>query len=373
MKPLRFIVLGLAVVMGWGASAQETAANPAAAPRVRLVIFGLEHGHANGFIPKARAHPAIQLVGIVEANPEVAAKYAKRHQLPADMIVGTLAELQARGPIDAVAAFTNTFAHRAVVEACAAQHIHVMMEKPLAVNMEHARAMQAAAQQGGIHVLVNYETTWYPSNQTAYDLVTRQHLIGGIRKMVAHDGHRGPKGINSPPEFLGWLTDPVRNGGGAVMDFGCYGANLMTWLMGGQRPLSVTAVLQNLKPAVYPRVDDEATIILTYPDAQGIIQASWNWPFARKDLELYGETGTVVAVSGDVLRRQTDAKQPAVEQTLPPPSGPMADSLSYLAAVVRGQVEPSGLSSLENNLVVTEILDAARQSAQSGKSIKLAE
>ena len=79
------------------------------------------------------------------------------------------------------------------------------------------------------------------------------------------------------PEFLRWLTDPVLNGGGALTDFGCYGANLFTWLMGNVRPLSVSAVTQTFKPDVYPRVDDEATIVVTWPAAVGIIQA-WNCP-----------------------------------------------------------------------------------------------
>ena len=109
--------------------------------------------------------------------------------------------------------------------------------------------------------------------------------------MVAMDGHSGPKEINVQPEFLDWLTDPVQNGAGALFDFGCYGANLMTWLMDNQRPIAVTAVTQHFQPDVYPRVDDEATILVEYPKAQGIIQASWNWPFNRKDLEVYGDHG----------------------------------------------------------------------------------
>ena len=88
-------------------------------------------------------------------------------------------------------------------------------------------------------------------------------------------------------------ADPVLNGGGALMDFGCYGADLITWLMDGQRPTSVTAVTQQLKPEVYPRVDDDATIILSYPHTQGVIQASWNWPIGRKDMDIYGVTGQV--------------------------------------------------------------------------------
>ena len=93
------------------------------------------------------------------------------------------------------------------------------------------------------------------------------------------------------PEFLSWLTDPEKNGAGALFDFGCYGANLMTWLMNNQRPTSVTAVTQTIKPNIYKQVDDEATIIMEYPSAQAIIQASWNWPYSRKDMEIYGKTG----------------------------------------------------------------------------------
>jgi predicted dehydrogenase len=234
--------------------------------------------------------------------------------------------------------------------------------------MEHARAMERAAKTAGIHVLVNYETTWSASNHAAYRWAVEEGAMGEIRKLVAKDGHWGPKG---PPEFMRWLTDPELNGGGAIMDFGCYGANLMTWFLGGERPLSVFAVTQHHQPQVYPKVDDEATIVLTYPRAQGIIQASWNWPFPRKDLEVYGQRASVVAVRPDLLRKRTDANKPEFEETPPALTGPTADALSYLAAVVRGEIKPSGPSSLENNLIVTEILDAARESARTGRRIDL--
>ena len=127
--------------------------------------------------------------------------------------------------------------------------------------------------------MVNYETTWYRSHGEIWRLVKKQNVAGEIRRMVAMDGHEGPKEIRVQPEFLAWLTDPVKNGAGALFDFGCYGANLMTWMMGNQRPIAVTAMTQTDKPGIYARVDDEATILLQYPKAQGVIQASWNWPY----------------------------------------------------------------------------------------------
>jgi predicted dehydrogenase len=187
---------------------------------------------------------------------------------------------------------------------------------------------------------------------------------------VVHAGHRGPKEIGVQPEFLAWLTDPEKNGAGALFDFGCYGANLMTWLMNDARPVSVTAVTQRFKPEIYATVDDEATVVLEYPGAQAIIQASWNWPFSRKDMEVYGSTGEALTVGPSGLRVHLAGKPEETRQA-PALEAPGDDFLRYFAAVVRGEIQPSGLSSLKNNLVVTEILDAARRSAATGSTVRL--
>jgi len=233
--------------------------------------------------------------------------------------------------------------------------------------------MRAAAERHAVQLLTNLETTWYPSVHAARALV-REGAIGEIRKVVVHDGHRGPQEIGVDPEFFAWLTDPVRNGGGALTDFGCYGANLVTWLMEGQEPLGVTAVTQQIKPVIYPRVDDEATIVLTYPRAQAILQASWNWPVNRKDMEVYGERGFVLVPDRATVRLRRDESSP--EESPSPAALPPAarDPFAYLAAVVRGEVrvEPSDLSGLATNVTVARILDAARESARTGRTVRLA-
>jgi predicted dehydrogenase len=271
---------------------------------------------------------------------------------------------------EAIASFTNTRDHAAVVEAAAPRHVPVMMEKPLAVSNADAQRIRRAAEAGRIQVLVNYETTWYPSHGAMWTLLKERKAAGGIRKMVAMDGHNGPKAINVQPEFLDWLSDPVRNGAGALFDFGCYGANLMTWMMDGQRPRAVTAVTQHLQPEVYPRVDDEATIVVEYPNAQGIIQASGTWPIGRKDFEVYGERGLAIATGGSGLRVALP-NEPEHAVTPDPRPADERDSLSHLIAVVRGGRAPNALSSLENNLIVTEILDAARESARTHARVAL--
>jgi len=337
---------------------------------VRIGMAGLVHGHASGFFRRYLNNERIRIVGISEADPVVRRRYAEQFKLDPARLYTSHTEMMEQSKPQGVVVFTNTFDHLAVVEACAARKLPVMMEKPLAVGMDHARAMERTARKSGIPVLVNYETTWYRSNRAAWRIAREQKTIGEIRKMVVHDGHRGPKEIGTPPEFFGWLNDPVKNGAGALFDFGCYGANLMTWLMDGQRPISVTALTQRIKPEIYTRVEDEATVLVEYPRAQGIIQASWNWPFDRKDMEVYGQSGYVHTVRNDQLKVRLPGGQEE-QKTADPIPPPEDDFIAYFAAVVCGDIQPSGLSSLENNLVVTEILEAARRSAVAGKRIKL--
>jgi scyllo-inositol 2-dehydrogenase (NADP+) len=336
----------------------------------RVVIAGLVHGHVAGFLSAAQKRRDIQIVGIAEPDERVAERYADEFKLESSLLHSDLDRMLETLKPQAVLAYSDTREHRRVVEIAARHHIPVMMEKPLAVSLDDALAIKRAADAANITVLVNYETTWYPSNIAVSKLLA-EGALGGIRKVVIHDGHNGPKEIGVQPEFLDWLTDPSRNGAGALFDFGCYGADLMTWLMHGETPTTVTAVLQRIKPQIYSRVDDEATVIVTYPKAQAIFQASWNWPFGRKDMEVYGETGQAITVGRDAVRvRRQQDKEEHTEMAQPVPS-PYDDSISYLIAVVSGKIKPEGLSALDTNLTVVRILSAARESARIGQTVKL--
>jgi predicted dehydrogenase len=337
----------------------------ASAEPLRLAIAGLVHGHAAGFLRSAQGKD-VAIVGIFDPDPELHKSYAARFKLDPKIFYSDLnAMLDAVKP-EAVAAFSSTFDHPVIVEAAARRRLPVMMEKPLAVSMDHARRIQRAAAQSGIPVIVNYETTWYRSHAAIFKTLKQDSTFGPIRKIVAMDGHQGPREIGVGPEFFNWLTDPVKNGAGALFDFGCYGANLITWLLDNQRPLSVTAVTQRFKPAIYPRVDDEANVLVEYKDTIGIIQGSWNWPYSRKDLEVYAH-----AVGGNTLRLLTPGTRTELTPALDPLPADQSDPVAYLSVVARGRLKPAGLSSLENNMIVTEILEAARESARTGRAIRL--
>ena len=338
---------------------------------LRVAIVGLEHGHVEGFLSALPQHADVQLVGIADADAALFAKYQKKFSLPETLAYKSEANMIERTHPQAVLVYTSIGEHRHAIEIAAQYGVSVMVEKPLTISLADALAIRETARHYKIHVLVNYETTWYASNKSAYDDV-EQGRLGPIRRVVVHDGHEGPKEIGVPPEFLGWLTDPAQNGAGALYDFGCYGVDLMTWLMHGETPLTVTAVVTHDKPEIYPRVDDDSTIVLTYPHAQAVIMGSWDWPFARKDMEVYGATGYAITVGPDKVRLRLPHEREEQLISAPPLEGPQQNSLSYLSAVLRGQLQPKGdLTALDTNVIVMQILDAARESARTGKTVQL--
>jgi predicted dehydrogenase len=342
-------------------------------PPIRLAIAGVTHGHV-AFILGRKDKSDFNLVGIYEPNRELALRYAKTYNFNPNLIYDDLGKMLDSVKPEAVVAFGSIFEHMAVVEACAPRGIHVMVEKPLATNVEHAKKMEELAKKYHIYLLTDYETSWYPTTAKSFQLVNDSNSIGSVKKVVIHDGHQGPKEIGVNKEFLDWLTDPVQNGGGALIDFGCYGANLMTYLMKGQEPISVTAVTRHFKPDIYPKVDDEATIIVSYPTAQCIIQASWNWPFGRKDMEIYGVSGYIIAVNNNTMRfRNGKMDSEITRQVTSKDIEVYIDPFSYFADVIKGKIKMtnSDLYSLDNNVLVVKILEAARESAKTGKTVLL--
>ena len=361
-------VVGLLVFCGLDSQAQATANGP-----LRVAVVGTSHGHVPWILGR-KDKSDVTLVGVYEPDTALANQRIKSYKLSKDLFYTDLKKMLATVKPEAVVAFGSVYDHAMAVEVCAPLGIHVMVEKPLATTLAQALRMEALAKKYKIHLLTNFETSWYASNAKAFQLVNDSNYVGAVRKVVIHDGHQGPREIGVGKEFFDFLTDPVLNGGGALMDFGCYGANLMTHLMHGQQPVSVTAVARQYKPGIYPKVDDDATIIVNYPTAQCVIQASWNWPFSRKDMEIYGETGYVFAVDNNNmrLRAKDDKKEHALVVTskdIPVYEDPFA----YLADVVRGKIKvpEHGLYSLENNVTVVRILEAARESVKTGKTVML--
>ena len=367
MDLIRSVVVMLLGMLGGSAAAGE--------PPLRIVVIGLVHGHVEGVLWAARERADLEIVGVYDPDRALFDKHKAKYRLADELYFDDLARMLDETKPEAASVMTAIADHLMVVQACAPRGVPVLLEKPLAFSAADAEAIAALAREHNTLVLTNYETSWYASVRTAARLAQES---GPINRAVFRHGHRGPREIGCSEEFLAWLTDPAQNGGGAIVDFGCYGANIMTWLMDNRLPDSVMATTNQLKPDLYPNVDDDATIVLTYePDAAagllgavGVLQASWAWTHDNKDMDLFTPGGSYHAGKWDALTmRQPD--QPADKHAVDDRPDWLRDEWTYLRQVVRGQCPVDPLSSMENNVIVARILDAARESARTGRAIHL--
>ena len=166
--------------------------------------------------------------------------------------------------------------------------------------------VQKLARQHHIRVMTNYQMAWWPANYTAK--AQAETGVGQVWRLHGIVGHGGPgsKGVRSQ-YFFEWLTDPVKNGAGALMDFGCYNALWSLWYLG--RPETVYAQVNQLRPETFPKVEDNSTMTLHYKNAVGIFEGSWDLPRSYQDLEVFGRTGSIHMQNGKVEMRNGSGKE----------------------------------------------------------------
>jgi predicted dehydrogenase len=345
-----------------------TAAVASAAP-LRVLLAGLAHGHAGGFLRQADPS-VVTLVGVWEPDEATWARYERQPRLAGVKRHVDLTTALQESNAEAVWAFSDTRTHRAIVEAAAPRGLAVIVEKPLAISWPDAQAMAELARRHRTLVLTNYETSWYPVFHDIRSLIASGQPLGPVRQIYVQAGHEGPVRIKVGPEFLAWLRDPERAGGGALFDFGCYGANLATWWLGNRAPDFVWATTATYDPVNYPACDDHAVIQMDYAGTSVTVVGSWHWTYARKDSAIYGESGAVVtkddrAHTLRLNRGREEARQSATPRRVP---------LEWFAQVIRAGRDPEDdPSSLANNLITMRILEAARRSAREGRRVPLAE
>jgi predicted dehydrogenase len=219
------------------------------------------------------------------------------------------------GNLDIVQAASENNVHAEIVEACARQGIHVLVEKPMAARLHQANRMIKAAGDANIRLLVNWPTAW----SAAWQEMERRILAGDIgepRYFKYRSAHNGPKEIGCDPHFWQWLYDEEKNGAGAFMDYCCYGAAMCARLLGlPESVIGMRAVLAK----DYPLPDDNALIALRYPHAFGVCEASWTQVtgYATANPVAYGSEGAISIQGGklNLLRPGKDA-----ETITPPPT-----------------------------------------------------
>jgi len=337
----------------------------ASAAEHTIAVVGLVHSHVWGHLGKMVQGKPARLVGVAETAPELVAEAKKRG------VAGELFHSDWRKMIDAVKpeivwAFVENNRHLEIVQYCAPRRIHVIFEKPLASTWKDSVAIRDLARKHGIFVMCNYQMAWWPTSYAARQAVASGELgdVWRIRGIVGHGGPGGPTGLNK--YFFEWLTDPVKNGAGALVDFGCYNALWSLMYLG--RPSTVYAVAHRLRPDEFPRVEDTALLVLSYPKGVALLEASWDLPRSFQDLEVFGRKGSVYMTSRQVELR---AGREAREVPAPPLPPERSEPIACMIHCIETKTEPEGMTSLDLNVGVMEIIDAAKESIRTGRAVAL--
>ncbi len=337
---------------------------------IRVAVVGLDHDHVWGVLRDISNEPGAVLVAIAEPNPELVSK--AKAQIPATTgFYPDYVRMLDEAKPQAVFITTENDRHLAIVRECSKRHIDVSMEKPMATTAADAREMLRLADQAGIKLMVNYWNAWAAPTHDLFRRVKADE-VGAVRKIVVQYGHQGPKEIGVSKEFGAWLYDPEKNGGGALMDFGCYGAELAVWLKG--RPSRVYATAKNLKTEQHNRVEDDATIVLDYPDATVIIEPSWDWPYGMDRTYVFGSKGSLLATGKELFLREAEKQNADLNGEalkLEPLPHEVSNPAAYLLYCIREKRPVEGVLAGRLNVQVMEILDAARASVRTGRAVEL--
>jgi predicted dehydrogenase len=343
--------------------------------RLRVGILGLSHDHVWGNLAALGAGDAGEPVAASDPDPALRERFRSATGLPA---LESHAALLERRDLDAVLVFADNRASAELGVQALARGLPVMIEKPMAADLPGADRLLAAARGAGLPLMVNWPTAWRPALRHGLALV-RAGAIGEPVQIHHRGGHAGPREFGCSPQFATWLYDPQRNGGGALVDYAGYGALLCRALLG--RPLAVTAVTARLRKPDLP-AEDTGVVVLRYPRALGLLEASWTQIGAEPALALtaYGDAGTLL-VHQPRATREGEVVGPGRVQLVtrersellePPPLPPdERDGPAYFLARIRDGRAVEGLCAADVGRDVQEILAAALRSAAAGHVVTL--
>jgi len=340
------------------------------AGRTRIAVIGLDHDHVWGLLHDISAEPNAELVAIADTHTELISKAQSQVAAGVHFYTDYIRMLDETKP-EAVILTTANDRHLEIVRECAKRHIHVSMEKPMATNAADAREMERLADKAGIKLMINYWNAWTASTHALFQRVVLSNELGPVHKIIVQYGHQGPKEIGVSQQFAEWLYDPAKNGGGAIMDFGCYGAEWALWLKG--RPTNVYATAHKLKSEQHNQVDDDATMVLNYPDATVIVEPSWDWPYGMDRVYVFGPQGSLLATRDGLFQRKSASQNPANGPdgdpvALSPGTHETSNPIAYFLDRIRRNQPIEDPLSAKMNLQVMEILDAARESLKTQRA-----
>lgn len=358
----------------------------------RIGAIGFAHMHINHILSVFASHPQTELVAGADTSalvPEIReGRYTRewnlRHaldELGMPKAYDDYREMLAQEEFDIVICCAENAQHPAVVEACAGHRVHVMIEKPMAASLADGLRMARAARAADIELIVNWPVTWQPAYQKAKDLID-DGAIGRMLTLKWRGGHTGPlgpgvshQGVDESAENLSGIERGATwwhqqaTGGGAMLDYCCYGSLVARWLVGEQATAAL-GMRANLD-SKWGDAEDNAAMLIRFPQAMALCEASWTTLAhgVTPGPIVYGTEGTLVmdkTDSGQIVRIERGGGRTEQHPCDAVPAGRKNIAEEFIHRLDTGDPLHPTLE-LDFNLEVMAILDAGVRSADSGQ------
>ncbi|MEM7233510.1 MAG: Gfo/Idh/MocA family oxidoreductase [Planctomycetota bacterium] len=238
---------------------------------------------------KRLAHDAY-LLAVASPTPGNAEAFAKAHGIPNAFL--SVEPMLGLAEIEMVIVGSPNDTHCDIVVAAARAGKHVVVEKPLCLNLDEADRMISACRDAGVKLMYAEELCFAPKYVRLKELLDSGALGDPILLKQA-EKHDGPHAAHF------WDVD--RSGGGVAMDMGCHAIEFFRWMLGRPKIRSVYAQMGTYVHGDKTRGDDNAILTIEFENgAIGMAEESWTSRGGMDDkAEVHGTEGQAYA---DLLR-----------------------------------------------------------------------
>ena len=360
--------------------------------KYRVGIIGFAHMHINNVAALYAEHPQVELVACADTVPDRPelreAPYTRAwnvknalNNIGVPKAYDDYHEMLVKEKFDIIICCSENAKHPEIVEACAAAGANVCVEKPMAMSLSHALRMVRACHASGTSMLINWPLTWSPSARKAKSLID-EGVIGRVLEIKWRAGHTGPLGPGAAHAGVSETADAMTGaergatwwhqtaaGGGAMLDYCCYGAMVSRWYI--DEPATAAVGMKANLDSQWGDADDNGTMIVRFPSAMALLEGSWTtWHHGVPTGPIvYGTTGTLVSESRDgkpVVRLERGGGQTTIYESEPLPEGRQQVPGEFIHHLETGEPLHPTLEMMFN-LEVMAILDAGVRAAESGK------
>jgi predicted dehydrogenase len=341
---------------------------------VRVGVVGLGMGRFH--IQHYAKLPAAKVQAICDLDAELLKTTATEFSIPQTFV--SFEDLLNNAEIDAVSLAVPNYLHKPMTIAALDRRLHVLCEKPMAMNTAEAVEMRDKVRATGRKFMVHFNQRFRAEHQYIKSLIQADKL-GSVYYATA--GWRRMRGI---PRFGGWFGRKEMSGGGPLIDLGVHMLDLARWLIGNPKALTVSAstfsfIGQSLALAQKKHfdVEDLAAALIRFDNGTTLaIEASWALNFEEREkvyLELSGTRGGISSISYDYKDTQVSVfqeKNGAMVKTVPIKYPQNFESAQeHFINCILHDTEPS--ASADDGVEIMRLLDAIYESARIGREVEI--